>query len=394
MKESKFFIEIDSAQASEAGQIVSGDVYLQKKFPGRIIAVLSDGAGSGIKANVIASVISSMVINYVHSDESYLRAAKAAIDAFARGDKSEDVNQATFTIIDIKDAGSVKVVEFENPPTIFLRDNKLFYPERSEHIITLNTGKELKVNVIQFDAKEEDRVLFYSDGVVQSGLRTRRLPDGWGVEQLRDMVVKAVQDHSNISAAELSRKVISRAEMNDLFVVKNDMSCASVYFREPRSILICTGAPFDAEKDKYLAKVVDEYKGEVIISGGTTSQILARELGREINVVMKRDPSGLPPVSMMDGVSLVTEGVLTLGKVKLMLETTKTTHITGRGTDARIVRMLLDHDIIEFYVGTRINALHQDPNLPVELELRRNVIKDIARLLEQKFLKQIVINYI
>lgn len=394
MKANKFFIEIDSSQASEAGQNVSGDVYLHKKHEGRIVAVLSDGAGSGVKANVIASVISSMVINYAYSEESSLRVAKAAIDTFARGKQRDDVKQATFTIIDIKEDGRVKVIEFENPATIFLRDNKLFYPPRKEEIVKLDTGKYLKFNVIEFDSKVEDRILVCSDGVIQSGFNTRRLPMGWGCQNLIKFIENKVSDNPTISATELSRSVISSAEMNDLYVIKNDMSCASVYFREPRSIMVCTGAPYYKENDALLARLIDEYKGKVIISGGTTSQIVARELSRDISVVMKRDPSGLPPVSMMDGVSLITEGVLTLGKVKLLLETTQTSNITGRGTDTRIVKMLLEHDIIEFYVGTSVNSLHQDPNLPIELELRRNVIKDIARLLENKFLKQVIINYI
>ncbi|MFI3263209.1 MAG: SpoIIE family protein phosphatase [Rikenellaceae bacterium] len=394
MKASKFFIELDSSQAYEAQQSVSGDVYLQKKYDGRIVAVLSDGAGSGIKANVIASVISSMVINHVYSEESSLRVAKAAIETFARGDKSDDINQATFTIIDIKEDGKVKVIEFENPPTIFLRNNKIFNPPQKEEIVTLNTGKQLKINVIEFKSKVEDRIVVYSDGVIQSGFNTRRLPKGWGKEKLKDFILETLEEKPTISARSLSRKVISSAEKNDLYVVKNDTSCASVYFREPRSLMVCTGAPFDRKKDTFLAELVDTYKGEVIISGGTTSQIIARELKREVNVVMKRDPSGLPPVSTMDGATLITEGVMTLGKVRLLLETAVGTNFTGRGTDSRIVRMLLDHDVIEFYVGTSINSLHQHPDLPIELELRRNVIKDIARLLEYKFLKNVIVNYI
>lgn len=394
MKENKFFIEIDSSQAPEQGQHVLGDVYLQKKTAGRIVAVLSDGAGSGVKANVVASVISSMAVNYIHSDESHIRAAKAVIETFARGERIGDTRQATFTIMDINDKGAVRVIEFENPPTIFFRQYERFYPPKTLHKITLNGGQELIITAYEFNAQVEDRIIVYSDGVIMSGNSTRRMPEGWGVNGLEETVHSLIDGKHEISASELCRKVISRAEMNDLFVVKNDMSCASVYFRNPRSILICTGAPFDAEKDKYLAKLVAGYEGEIIISGGTTSQIIARELGREINVVMKRDPSGLPPVSEMEGVSLVTEGVLTLGKVKLMLETIKNTEVKGRGTDAKIVSMLLEHDVVEFVVGTRINSIHQDPTLPMELELRRNVVKDIARILEHKFMKEVVINYV
>ena len=96
----------------------------------------------------------------------------------------------------------------------------------------------------------------------------------------------------------------------------------------------------------------------------------------------------------MPGVNLITEGVLTLARVKSLLEQTPTSDLPGQGTDFELARILLEHDRIDFVVGTRINPQHQDPALPVELELRRNVIKEIARLLATKFLKEIRIEYL
>jgi hypothetical protein len=58
------------------------------------------------------------------------------------------------------------------------------------------------------------------------------------------------------------------------------------------------------------------------------------------------------------------------------------------------VKYLLDSDEIHFLVGTRINIAHQDPSLPVELEIRRTVVRRIARLLEEKFLKEVAMDFI
>ena len=44
-------------------------------------------------------------------------------------------------------------------------------------------------------------------------------------------------------------------------------------------------------------------------------------------------------------------------------------------------------------VGARLNQAHYDPNLPVEIEIRKNVVKKIANLLENKFMKKIIIQY-
>ena len=394
MNSSRFFIEVDCFQQRGRGQSVSGDVYLQKRYNNRIIQVLSDGAGSGIKANVIASVIASMAVNYTYAGEPVLRAAKAIIETFARGDRKDDVNQATFTIIDINDDGQVKTIEFENPPVVILRNGKIFSPPRIQEMFDVESGYHLPLYITEFQAEVEDRIITFSDGVTLSGYATRRMPQGWQRKGVVNMLCKTVADEHRISASHLCKRVVEMAEMNDLFVIKNDMSCASVYFRQPRKILVVTGPPFNQEKDRLLAEIITQYEGSTVICGGTTAQIVARESGKEISVVLKKDASGLPPESKMDGVSMITEGVLTLGRVKVILSSIRNSSVKGNGIDMRLVRMLLEHDIVEFIVGTRINPIHQDPNLPVELELRRNVVKDIAWLLESKYMKEVNISYL
>lgn len=198
----------------------------------------------------------------------------------------------------------------------------------------------------------------------------------------------------DISAREMATAIVNKAEANDLFVPKSDLSCISVYFRQPRRLLLCSGPPFNETNDRKLAERINGWNGTAVICGGTTAAIVARELRREISVNLRRDISGLPPTSSMPGVDLITEGVLTLARVKSLLEQVSSSELNGQGTDFELSRILLEHDRIDFVVGTRINPQHQDPALPVELELRRNVIKEIARLLETKFLKEIRIEYL
>ncbi|MEG1635525.1 MAG: SpoIIE family protein phosphatase [Rikenellaceae bacterium] len=385
-----FFIEIDSRQICAKGSIISGNVCITKKHNGRTVVVLSDGGSSGIQTNVVASIIASMAINYSLAGEDPIRAAKAIIETFVR----KDAKRAKFTIITICDSGNVTMVEFGNPEVVVVRDGEIFEISREKHNFKTETGIDLSIFYSDFFAQCEDRILSFTDGVTLSGYATFRMPQGFKIDGVRKMILATLAKTPHISGADLALTIIASSEMNDLFVVKNDMSCASIYFRKPRRILVCTGPPFNAEKDKELAELVNNYDGDTIISGGTTSQIIARELKRDISVIMKRDSSSLPPISKMEGVTMVTEGVLTLAKVKAMLESLKSSDIKENGIDAVYVKLLLQHDEINFIVGSRINAVHQDPSLPIELELRRNVIKEIGRLLETKFMKQINIKYI
>ena len=157
---------------------------------------------------------------------------------------------------------------------------------------------------------------------------------------------------------------------------------------------MCTGPPYDEKNDKYLANQVKEFQGKKILCGGTTATIISRELGAHMEVDMNIIDKELPPISHMKGIDLVTEGILTLGKVERILSAGDTEGHKEPGPAEMVVRMLLNSDKITLLVGTRINIAHQDPNLPVELEIRRNVVKKIKYLLETKYLKDVEIRYI
>ncbi len=96
----------------------------------------------------------------------------------------------------------------------------------------------------------------------------------------------------------------------------------------------------------------------------------------------------------MDGADLVTEGIITMGSVAEILEQGKYSESAKVNAAVRVVELFLDSDRILFVVGTKINEAHQDPNMPVELEIRRNIIKKTANLLQEKYLKEVKIQYI
>jgi hypothetical protein len=219
-------------------------------------------------------------------------------------------------------------------------------------------------------------------------------PFGWERDSIAVYASQLVTSESSISAVMLAGKIVTMAHKNDGYKAKDDISCAVIYFREPRKLMICTGPPFEKEKDKELAAKVSGYKGKVILCGGTTADIVARELNRTIvDELIFEDPE-LPPESFLEGIDLVTEGILTLQKVNEILKTYNNSIRLGKGPADKIVKMLMESDEIHFIIGTRINIAHQDPTLPVELEIRRTVVKRIARLLEEKWLKKISFEYI
>jgi hypothetical protein len=390
-----FFIEINSHQRNYDGERINGDVFLYRyiKEEDRVIAVLSDGMGHGVKANILATLTATMALNFTKEHKEVDRIAEIIMNTLPVCSERK-ISYSTFTIIDIESTGRATILEYDNPSTIVLRGNQLFDPSWKKVVLEKgkNAGKVLKT--CSFKPEKEDRIIFCSDGVAQSGMGSEEFPFGWERDNVATYAAALVSNEASISAIMLAGKIVTMAHKNDRYKAKDDISCAIVYFREPRKLLVCTGPPYEKEKDKELAAKVSSYKGKVILCGGTTADIVARELKRTIvDELIFEDPE-LPPESFLDGIDLVTEGILTLQKVNEILKTYNNSVKLGKGPADKIVRLVMECDEIHFVIGTRINIAHQDPNLPVELEIRRTVVKRIARLLEEKWLKNVSFEYI
>jgi hypothetical protein len=390
-----FFIEVNSQQRNHDEERICGDVFLYRyiKEEDRVIAVLSDGMGHGVKANILATLTATMALNFTREHKEVDRIAEIIMNTLPVC-SDRKISYSTFTIIDIESSGRATILEYDNPSTIILKGNTIFDPQWKK--VTLdkgrNSGKILRT--CTFIPAKEDRIIFCSDGVSQSGMGSESFPFGWERDNVASYAASLVSGEPSISAITLAGKIVTMAHKNDAYKAKDDISCAIIYFREPRKLLLCTGPPYEKEKDKDLAARVIGFDGKVILCGGTTADIVARELNRTIvDELVFEDPE-LPPESFLEGIDLVTEGILTLQKVNEILKTYNNSVRLGKGPADKIVRMVMESDEIHFIIGTRINIAHQDPTLPVELEIRRTVVKRIARLLEEKWLKKVTFEYI
>ncbi|HPG33141.1 MAG: SpoIIE family protein phosphatase [Lentimicrobiaceae bacterium] len=393
--DNRFYIEVNAELKNHHESRICGDVFLSRRIKeeNRIVAVLSDGMGHGVKANMLATLTATMALNFTLEHKEVHRIAEIIMNTLPVCSERK-MSYSTFTIIDIEFDGKVRILEYDNPQAIILRGKQVFEPEWTCVMLggEKNAGKELKS--CEFMPEKEDRIIFFSDGVAQSGLGTGKYLFGWGRENVLQYVHELVNHEPELSALQLSHKVVNMAHVNDAYLSKDDTSCGVIYFRDPRKLLVCTGPPFEDHNDALLARQVNEFQGQKIICGATTADIISRELNRVIEDSFDFDDPDLPPISMMDGVDLVTEGILTLGKVTEILKTYSNSTRLTKGPADRIVKMLIESDEIHFLIGTRINIAHQDPSLPVELEIRRTVVKRIARLLEEKFLKEVSVTFI
>ncbi|MEI6455434.1 MAG: SpoIIE family protein phosphatase [bacterium] len=392
--EEKFYIEVHCQQKNHGEARVCGDVFISRRIKeeGRIIVVLSDGMGHGIKANILATLASTLAVNFTRENKTIQNTTDIIMKTLPV-DSVRQMNYATFTIVDIDLEGEVRIMEYENPKSLIMRGARLLESPWTGIVIDNGKTRDQEILMTTFRPQKEDRIIFCTDGVIQSGLGSEKYPMGFGQENLELLVTDAVKEEHDISAVKLASKVIDRSNLNDGFNPKDDISCAVIYFREPRKLMICTGPPQDQANDPHFCSLLSGFEGKKIICGATTGDMVARDWKRTITDETVIHDATLPPVAHMEGVDLITEGILTLSKVSELLKRHSNNMKLGKGPADEIVRMILECDEIHFLVGTSINVAHQDPSLPVELELRRTVVHRIARTLEEKFLKEISLKF-
>jgi hypothetical protein len=387
------FIDVDFCRQAKSGQVVAGDVFLSRKIKeeGRIITVLSDGLGSGVKAGVLANLTATMALRYTSAFVDVRQSAKTIMDTLPVCEKRK-ISYSTFTIVDLDEDGKTRVIEHGNPPLLLLRGQTPVPIERAS--LTLETWKDRVIYYSEFDTQLGDRIVFFSDGVSQSGLGRAGLPLGWGQDRVTDFLQRQISAENEISSQELSRKLVAEALTNDGRAAKDDITCGAIYYRCPRRLLLITGPPFNRERDGELAELVRMFNGRKVICGGTTAGIVSRQLARTVTMNLAVLDPNIPPAAMMDGIDMVTEGTITLAKVAEILETGSPVELRRKNPASDLATLMLQSDIVQFVVGTRINEAHQDPSIPVELDLRRNIIRKIASLLETRYLKESNLRFI
>jgi len=388
------FIEVDYCQRTKHGQLISGDVFLTEKVKeeGRIVSVLSDGLGSGVKASVLATMTATMALKFAASPMDIRRSAEIIMDTLPICSVRR-ISYSTFTVVDMAKNGMTRIIEHGNPSFLLLRPEGEVRIEKNE--LRPQRWRDRVIYYSSLEVKREDRIVFFSDGISQAGMGEFRTPIGWGMRGVETYIREQIDRHPHISARELSRTLVSQAEEIDGRTARDDITCGVVYVRSPRQLLVMTGAPFNRVHDKDLAKMAEETPGRKVICGGTTANIVSGQLNRPIEIDLRQTrDSRVPPTARMQGFDLVTEGILTLGEVLRLLQEGAAPEELKPNAAVRLTRMLLDSDVVRFAVGTRINEAHQDPNIPVDLDLRRNIVKRIARILEDKHMKRVVVQYI
>lgn len=365
--------EVGVAQICKTGEELCGDNVEIVKTASSTIIVLSDGLGSGVKANILATLTTKIAASMLKRGISL----NDVVDTIAETlpvCKQRKIAYSTLHIIIVTNQGEATVVEFDSPPSFLLRNGKVV-PFPTKEIIV--GGKLFKLGNLLL--QENDIIVATSDGVVHAGIGGL-LKLGWGWRG----IAKFLAD-SNVSykAEAIGRDIIRCCEGYYLGKPGDDTTAVVVKIRHPLKISLLTGPPINKENDEKVIKNFLSQQGKKIVAGGTTANIVSRETNKPLKVDLAYSNPNIPPIGYIEGIDLVTEGVLTLNATADIITANKPVDNKTDGA-SRMAQLLLEADIINIFSGGAVNPAHQNPNFPARLNLKTQVIAKLKYGLETR----------
>lgn len=365
------------------GEELCGDKVQVASTQDSVIAVLSDGLGSGVKANILATLTSSILAAMLREGAAIDQAVETLVKTLPVC-RERGLAYSTFSVLQIFYDGNAYLVEFDNPPCIYIRNGEVLELCCESREVS---GKRLTES--HFQVQPGDVIALISDGMIYAGAG-EALNFGWNWDAVSKWLAKTTKtEHSAPRlASSLSQAV------NELYLEKpGDDSTDLIVKIVPESVVnLMSGPPLNLEDDAVMVHDFMGTPGRKIISGGTSSNIAARTLGRKVQTLPETATDTIPPMAKMDGVDFITEGVVTLGYVVELLKEYKENQLNldpsfFRRLDeengaARVARTLLEECTqLNLFIGTARNAAHQKQGMPSDIGIKIKVLDELSGVL-------------
>ena len=347
------------------------------------IIILADGMGSGVKANILAT-LTSKILGTMFREGAAIDACVETIARTLPICKEREVAYATFSILQIFRDGEAYLVEYDNPKCVFIRNKEIINYPYQERVIE---GK--KIREYRFHVELNDCFVLMSDGAIWAG-EEETMNYNWEWDDMAAYTLKCTNE--TLSAARLAA-MLSQV-CYDLYGQKpgDDTTVAVTIVIRRQVVNIFTGPPSRKEDDERVVHDFMKQEGKKVICGGTSANVASRVLKREIVTLVKHADPKIPPMATMEGLDLVTEGVLTIGSALDLLHRYENDDFDEAFFDAldaengaaKLARLLIEECTdLNLFVGKALNPAHQNSNLPFDLSVRMNLVEQLKDCAER-----------
>ncbi len=373
----KFFMEFGAASLNKYGEELCGDKVEFFSEADSFIAVLSDGLGSGVKANILSTLTSKIAMTMLKEGLPIEEVVDTLIHTLPMC-AVRKLAYSTFTMIQVNEEGIAYIVEFDNPSVFFLRQGQIFSLQKQEKLINSRYIFETHVKL-----EEQDTLVFVSDGVIHAGAG-QVLNLGWSWQEVAHYLQQLPIE--TLSAKKITSALLGVCE--DLYMAHpgDDTTVATIKVILPKVAMLFSGPPSDPKKDEEVVAKLMHTRGKKIVCGGTAANIVSRLTKHPVTTSFEMSDPNIPPIGYIEGIDLVTEGVLTLqGAVEILKKVRDSTDVSfleAQDGASRLARLLFEECThIYMLVGRAINPAHQNPDFPQALSIKLNILYRLREIL-------------
>ena len=383
--------DIGYRSINHVGEQLCGDhVDVVEQGENSMVIVLADGLGSGVKASIL-STLTSKIISTMMAEGLGLEDCVSTIAATLPVCSVRGVAYSTFSILHLIDNETAEIIQYDNPMAILIRNEVNYDYPKTEMTIG---GKKIYKSVIKL--QEGDIFILMSDGCPHAGIGTA-YNFGWKREDI--ITYMEAQAPAGYTAKTLSTILVDECDRLYDHKPGDDTTACVVRIRKRVPMNLLFGPPSNRDDNDRMMSLFFSKEGKHIVCGGTTSTIAAKYLHKPLKTTLKFEASDVPPIAEIEGVDLVTEGVITMNKVveyardALKENTLYEKWSFGKDGASLICRMLFEEATdINFYVGRAINPAHQNPDLPINFNIKMNLVEELSKSLKQMG-KRIKVSY-
>ncbi|MFZ5952978.1 MAG: SpoIIE family protein phosphatase [Candidatus Rifleibacteriota bacterium] len=365
-------VEINTAQSSKKKNAVCGDAFTFVRKPEATYILLSDGIGSGIKANVYAGMTINRLKTLIESGLS-LRGAFAGLVKTMHTARGTDLPYAVFSVIQILKNGETTILAYEMPEGIFVGHRSATPLRKRDYAL----GSEV-ISETNLFLDPGEGIIVYSDGISQAGigLTTRT---GWSAKEICSFLNNHLFDSADMGATMIHDRAreLWQGHRGD------DCTVISAFCRTGIVLNIFTGPPADRSIDGRIVREFCSGEGLKVVSGATTARVVANGLSQKLKINQDDHSLISPPGYHIDGIDLVTEGAVTLNQVYNILDVDPV-KFEPDSSVSRLCEMIRSADRINFLVGNAENEAHEDISFRQRgIIPRKKIVRILAERLEQ-----------
>lgn len=379
---SEFCEDIGYRSINHYGEELCGDhVETAEDTDGNRVIVLADGLGSGVRASILATLTAKELCTMIAAGIPMSECVNTIVSTLPVSPE-RGVAYSTFTVIRLIGGSKAELIQFDNPELIFYRDGEnLDYPK------TEITYSDKKIYRSEIELQEGDIMIAMSDGCPHAGIGIS-YNFGWK----REDIVSYMEPLTIVGYTAKTLATILLDHVDELYGHKpgDDATVAVVRVQKRQPMNILFGPPSNRDDCDKMMSLFFSKAGKHIICGGTTSKIAADYLGKEVCPSLKYFDKDIPPTATIEGVDLVTEGVITVNRVLTyaedFLHENKLYEKWSIGKDgaSKVSRLLFEEATdINFYVGRAINPAQQNPDLPINFSIKMKLVEDLTKCLLQ-----------